>query len=45
MQECEAKLARSEAEAYRTAARARTAAVGALQRCAKRGDAGLAVAG
>lgn len=33
-QECEAKLARSEAEAYRTAARARTAAVGALQRCA-----------
>lgn len=29
--ECEAKLARSEAEAYRTAARARTAAVGTLQ--------------
>ena len=31
-QECEVKLARSEAEAYRTAARARTAAVGTLQR-------------
>ena len=29
--QCEAKLARSEAEAYRTAARARTAAVGTLQ--------------
>ncbi len=33
-QECELKLARSEAEAYRTAARARTAAVSTLQRCA-----------
>lgn len=32
-QECELKLARSEAEAYRTAARARTAAVSTLQRC------------
>lgn len=31
-QECEVKLARSEAEAYRTAARARTAAVSTLQR-------------
>lgn len=31
-QECEVKLARSEAEAYRTASRARTAAVGTLQR-------------
>lgn len=39
-QECELKLARSEAEAYRTAARARTAAVSTLQRCGAQGWSG-----